>query len=573
MLRRSLVLASLLVASAARADDYDLTTDECAQPGAACQPTAPDPDDAALAQSEMAAATPEPVAWDIVDAVSCPTGAHLDGDHCVLDAISGGCATSTPGALVAVLGIGLVIARRRRWLVAIAIASCSTTGAGWDDLVDSGDPAAIDVYAADLGDGDGAQFLLPNQPLAPGALQPTAQFSLARSGDTPILRVPSATGDRLVTSDEPGAQLLGWATPDGAELVELQRDAGYRYETDPAAIAALVADGYAITNQVATVAPPGLADPEVADAPSALAPPAVPAPCTASIHSATHSGFTLLYASPGADEAERFLIGCPGEVAIGEKGESGPVGRMRNAADRAAGGRTAFVLDRNGDKLRELLLRPNGLERTIAYLKHKLAIGYDYIVIDEITSAADWADGTTLNRRLRALMLRMPIRTIVPYISIDLTQYPPGLGELRARRLLLRAFKLRARAIALEVYLHTGQVEAGAAPGVFRTAADRLALAVAGLPHAGGINLRAITTIGTSMHSMYPQYRYLDQPAHDLDALTREVSAIRHGSARLRQQHGLGYYFVGKSDMAPSGGAYSYDALIKRMRLEALRFK
>jgi len=51
------------------------------------------------------------------------------------------------------------------------------------------------------------------------------------------------------------------------------------------------------------------------------------------------------------------------------------------------------VLDRNGDKLRALLNRNNGIERTAAYLRHKLAIGYDYIVIDEITSAPDWADG------------------------------------------------------------------------------------------------------------------------------------------------------------------------------------
>ncbi len=584
---RLLVIASLLVATRAEAQPdtecacnvtsaacdvgcacdeecaVDWSQDECAQPGADCLPEAPDVDDATLATSEDAAATPDPVAWDVTAAVACPGGSHLDGDHCVLDEITGGCATSTPGAFGALFAVGLVAARRRRWLLAVAIASCSANVAGWDDLVDTGDPSAIDVYAADLGDGDGAQFLLAHQPLEAGALQPTAQFSLAPSGDTPIFRVSAATGDRLVTTDEPGAELLGWATPDGADLVELQRDGGYIYETDPDAIAARVADGYRITSTVARVSPPGLADPE---------PPQVSAAIIEPCHVTNRSAFELLYASPGADESERFLLGCPGEVAIGEKGETGPHSRMANAADQAAGGRTAFVLDRNGDKLRQLLLRANGLERTIAYLKHKLAIGYDYIAIDEITSAADWADGTTLNRRLRQLVLRMPIHTIVPYLSIDLMQYPPGASELRARRLLLRAFKLRARALALEIYMHTGQVEDREAPAVFRAAADRLALAVSGLAHAGGINLHAISVIGTSMHSTYPQYRYLDEPAHDLDAITREVNAIRHGSARLRQQHGLGYYFVGKSDMAPPG-AYSYDALIQRMRLEALRFR
>ena len=115
---------------------------------------------------------------------------------------------------------------------------------------------------------------------------------------------------------------------------------------------------------------------------------------------------------------------------------------------------------------------------------------------------------------------------------------------------------------------------AGAAPGVFRLAADRLALSVRGLRRAGGINLRAISVIGTSMHSVLAQYRYLDQPAHDLASIRRQVNAIRHGSKRLRQQNGLGYYFVNRSDMKPLPGApYSYDALIRRMRLQTLRFR
>jgi hypothetical protein len=232
--------------------------------------------------------------------------------------------------------------------------------------------------------------------------------------------------------------------------------------------------------------PPGLTEAEPADPGSDAdttddAAIDAPAACHASIHSATHSALVFTYASPGADETERFLRGCPGEVVVGEKRESGPVGRMRLPENQARGGRTAFVLDRHGDKLRELLLRKNGLERTIQYLEHKLAIGYDYIAIDEVTTAADYRDGTTLNHRLRQLMMRMPIRTIIPYISIDLVQQPNGLVYMQNRRLLLRAFKLRARALALEVYLHTPEVMAGAAPATYRRAADRLALAVHGL--------------------------------------------------------------------------------------------
>lgn len=122
--------------------------------------------------------------------------------------------------------------------------------------------------------------------------------------------------------------------------------------------------------------------------------------------------------------------------------------------------------------------------------------------------------------------------------------------------------------IALEVYQHTAAVMAGQAPAVERRAADRLALASA----VKDINRRAITVIGTSMHSTYPQYRYLDQPSHDLLSIKRQVNAIRHGSRRLRSQRGIGYYFVNKSDMAPPA-AYTYDRLIKVMRLQGLRFR
>lgn len=281
-----------------------------------------------------------------------------------------------------------------------------------------------------------------------------------------------------------------------------------------------------------------------------------------------------MYASPGKVETLRFLKGCPGEVVVGEKKKAGPIGSMKTPEAHARGGRTAYVVDRHGHMLRDMLLRDNGVERTAAFLRKRLQLGYDYIVIDEITAAPEWRDGATANRRLRKLLLRLPPRTVIPYISIDLTQYPNGFSAMKARRLLLRAFKKRARVIGLEVYLHTAQVMNGAAPAAFRRAADRLVLATSGMKGAAGIAHRAITVLGTSMHSTYPQYRYLDWPKHDLRSITRQVNAIRHGSKRLRAQKGLGYYFVNKSDMAPLPGApYSYDGLIRRMRLQALRFR
>jgi hypothetical protein len=552
MLRR-LVLISLLFATTAYADDYDLSIDECAAPDSGCIAGAPDePDELTLeAQENATPAETDPVEWTVTRTAGPQVTEAGD--------VSGGCSVATPGLALALL---LVFMRRRKRLALVVIAACTLDAGSWDNAVDNGptgDASYVDVYAT------GTEYVLAGEPIADGADQPIAAFSLqAERGGTPILKVAGTCGDQLVTSGS--GELLGWARPDGgdgtAPLVELVAGDGctFTYETDPEAVAGLVADGYTVTRTLGNVWPPGYGE----------TPPAedVAVEPNAACHADKHSPVEFLYASPGADESLRFLLGCPGEVIIGEKGENGPRGAMTDPAAHAKGGRSAFVLDRNGDKLRGLLMRSNGVERTAAYLRKKLQAGYDYIAIDEITSAADWRDGTSLNRRLRALLLRMPARTFIPYISIDLTQYPGGYADLRARRQLLRAFARRARVLALEVYLHTGQVMAGEAPSVFRTAALRLGLASAW----NGINRRAITVIGTSMHSSYPQYRYLDSPSHDLVSIQRQVNAIRHASRRLRSQRGVGWYFVNKSDMAPPS-AYSYDRLIKTMRLAGLRFR
>ncbi|HEX5060126.1 MAG TPA: hypothetical protein VFV99_12235 [Kofleriaceae bacterium] len=593
MLRIALLLG-VLAATPAFADDdvpFDPTIDECAAPDSGCLPDAAEPTDESLAAEEAAMVEDvAPIDWTVAqDRVACPDGATARDGQCIAGAdvtadVSGGCtAGHTPGIVlgIAVLAL-LVYARRRR--VLILLAACSLDGQSWDDAVEggpTGDAASyVDVFSADRGDSDGAQYLLANQAIADGNEQPVAQFALLRAHDgVPVFRTPGSCGDRLATS---GDELLGYARADAgdgtAALVELAAPDGcaFTYETDPETVDILVAQGYRAVGTVAHVWPPGIGDtpPVEPTTPDDMTLEATaPAACP---NVTKHSPLQLLYASPGKDYTWRFLRGCPGEVVVGEKRESGPVGRMRSAEAQAAGGRTGFVLDRHGDKLRELLLRDNGVERTAAYLRHKMQLGYDYFVIDEITAAADFRDGATLNRRLRKLLLRMPARTIIPYISIDLTQYSTGFSSMQGRRLLLRAFKRRARSVALEVYLHTAQVRAGYAPSAFRRAADRLALSVRGLQYGGGINRRAITVIGTSIHggtSNLAQYSYLDQPSHDLASLSRQVNAIRHGSKRLRQQHGVGWYFVFAGDMEPRPGGYTYEALIRRMRLLGLRFK
>jgi hypothetical protein len=588
---RLLALVCLVLAvsvTSAVGDDvpFDPSIDECAAADSGCLPDAPEPTDESLASEEMAQVElVAPTAWQpAIDKLACADGASAQDGRCIAEPdvaadVGGGCTTGRlPGLLVAAALLVLVICARRRRLL-LLLAACSLDGGSWDDAVDAGptgDAASyVDVFSAELD--SGAQFLLANQPVVAGALQPVAQFSLLRErAGVPVFRTQGTCGDRLATA---GDELLGWARDDAGEgtaaLVELAAPDGcsFTYETDPETIDTLVTQGYAVLGTIGHVWPPGIGDPpSIEPTEPEVTTSEAPTPCNVNKHSALQ----LLYASPGKDYTLRFLRGCPGEVVIGEKREAGPVGVMRSADAQAAGGRTAFVLDRHGDKLRELLLRNNGVERTAAYLRNKMQAGYDYIVIDEITASGDFRDGSTLNRRLRKLLLRMPARTIIPYISIDLTQYPNGFADMRSRRLLLRAFKLRARVMALEVYLHTPQVRVGQAPSAFRRASDRLALAVSGLSRAGGINRRAITVIGTSIHggtSNLAQYSYLDQPSYDLRSLSRQVNAIRHGSKRLRQQHGVGWYFVFKGDMEPRPGGYTYDALIRRMRLLGLRFE
>lgn len=277
----------------------------------------------------------------------------------------------------------------------------------------------------------------------------------------------------------------------------------------------------------------------------------------------------FMYAGLGSKSLD-FLRGCPGEVVAGEKNELGPRGPYATAEAKRAGGRTAFVLADFGRKIRDLLKRPNGVARTNKYLRDKLAAGYDYIVIDEITADPDWADGAQVNRLFRQLLLRLPPRKVIAYISLDLTKYPGGDARMRERKQLLRALATSGKAMALELYLHTGEVMSGAAPRTFSTGADRLQNAVRGLRGAEHINRRAVTVIGLSMASRYPQYRYLDQPRNDLASISKQVSAIRRGSARLREQNGVGYYFVGTYDIRPPASApYTFDSLVERLRVLA----
>jgi hypothetical protein len=290
-----------------------------------------------------------------------------------------------------------------------------------------------------------------------------------------------------------------------------------------------------------------------------------PKPC----HLGSHPPLILLYSGTGHDHDLDFLKGCPGEVVIGEKRQDGPRGALKSAAAHAAGGRTAYVIASNGREIRDLLLN-KGAVGAAHWMRKKLDSGYDYIVVDEVTRDPNWRDGTTVNHRFRRMLELLPPRKVIAYISIDLTQQAGADIYLHNRRYLLRALRNRGRALALEVYLHTAQAESST--GAFRTAAWRIAHAVRGMKHASAINRRAISVLGMSIHSSpFPQYHYLDKPSQDLDSVRKQAHAIRFSSSsRLRQQRGIGYYFVGTSDLQPRHGApYTFDRLVHRMTQEA----
>jgi len=395
-----------------------------------------------------------------------------------------------------------------------------------------------------------------------------------------------ACGDQLFAGDaaalRDGAELLGWAASAPADATAALTDVldadgcTHHYVTDDDELAAQVAAGGRVIGALGFVWPPGWGDAappaDPVDADSTLTPLAAqaPAPCTLGKNPAV----ILFYSGFGEPITDRFLQGCPGEVIVGEKHERGPSSRFASATYHAAGGRTGFIIDANGHKLIALLLRPNGVERTAAYVRGKLAAGYDYVVFDEITMDSNFMDTSTAGKRLRQLMLRVPRHSIIPYISLDLTQGPIGAIGMANRKWLLRSFRLYARAMALENYLHTDAVMAGAAPSTFRTGIDRVANAMRGMQGGSDVARHAFTTLGLSMHQGLSQYNYLDDPRHDLAALSREVNAIRHGSARLRQEHGLGFYMVGSYDVQPRPGApYTYTQLVAHLRSLADRFR
>lgn len=317
----------------------------------------------------------------------------------------------------------------------------------------------------------------------------------------------------------------------------------------------------------ATASPTPTAKPS--PSPSSTATPLTgPAPCDLPANPA----LMLLYTGVGGQKSYDFLKACAGEVVIGEKHVDHPTGVMKTAEAHAAGGRTAYIIASNGREIRDKLLRTDGVAKTKAEFQAMLDAGYDYIVVDEITADPMWADGATVNVRFRQLIDQMPARTFIAYISIDLTQQAGGQARLTARRLLLRKLKQRGRALALEVYLHTDAVIAGQSTGVIRTAANRVANAVANLSGGVGINKKCITVMGTTIRGTYAQYRYLDHPSRDLSSVAKQAYATRHASARVMQQRGLGFYFVGASDLEPlSGAPYTKDQLIARMVLEAKR--
>lgn len=550
---------------------------------------AAEPDEAALEAEELAAAPADELAEPGEPAaVQCPEGASNVEGRCLetATALRGSGAGSSrraaggfqgeaaAEALLAVAGLAMVAAALRKkglrkLLPLAALAACATLPESWDDAASDDPPADaqgryLNVRTAESG--LGVALRLDHQAsLAPSA--PAFSLSLRSfPGAVALRRAATACGDRLTPGS--GEELFGYAAggaEDGtAPLVELLDEGGCaQYASDPEQIAALLEQGYSRGATLGRVWPPGWGDAAPAVEPALRS----GAACTLPKNPA----LILYYTGVGGARNDALIAGCPGEVVEGEKHPDGPLGAFRGAAAHALGGRTAYVYSNFGNELLDLL-DSKGAAGAAASIKAKLAAGYDYVVIDEITTNPRWADDSVTGKRFRQMMLQIPPRKLIAYISLDLTMKPGGAAALWARRWLLRSLRLRARALAYELYLHTGQVMAGGAPAAFRTAAYNVALAVKGLPGAQAINVRAITVLGVSLHSAYPQYEYLDQPANDLASLHRQGAAIRQASASTRRQHGIGFYFSGVDSITPAS-TYTLDQLVARMHSESLRFR
>jgi hypothetical protein len=567
------------------------------------------PEDDALASAEVAAAPQdEPHQPGDPAAVICPEGAVNRGGHCLevsaqarpggaggfggdLGRRARGAADSAAPALLFFLCAALVLApRRRRLLVAVACAAAcgADTPQGFDDTEAPLTAANqyLNVSVAERLEGAGAALLLDHQEADPTRFaEPAAQLSLALHafpGAIALRKVAGLCGDRVTTGA--GTELLGYAAPfadEGtAELVQLESPEGCAVTaTDSETIAALQAQGYRRGPALGHVWPPGwgeatpaAAGTASADAAADVAAPAVvdgAAPAPQPCRFKHEPSLFLFYSGVGAARNLDLLAGCPGEVVLGDKDTAGPRGAFNTAAAHAAGGRTAYVYSGFGTELLDLLAT-KGARAAADSVRAKLSSGYDYVVVDEITANPRWADTALEGKRFRQMLLLVPPRSVIGYISLDLTKAPAGLAALRNRRWLLRALRLRGKALALEVYLKTSEVFRGAAAPAFRTAAERVAQAVQGMPGAAGISRREITVLGLTAHSKYPQYQYLDVPREDLASIHRQVSAVLQASARTRAQQGLGFYFSGLAEIQPAS-QYTLDDLVARVHGELLR--
>lgn len=551
-------------------------------------------EDDALESAELAAAPQdEPHEPGDPAAVICADGAQNSGGRCVetsaalkpgafgglgtdLDRKARGALQDAAPFLFFFCACGALAAARRRRHALVALACAAACGADTPGGFDDSDAplsaanAYLNVSVADRLDGDGAALLLDHQEADARRFgEPAAQLSLSRHlfpGAIALRKIADGCGDRLTAGG--GDELLGYASPVAAEgtapLVQLESPGGCAVlATDGEAIAALEAEGYRRGAVLGHVWPPGYGD---AAQPAPAEPTAAaPAPC----HFKRAPSLFLFYAGVGGPRNLSLLSGCPGEVVLGEKDGNGPSGAFKTAAAHAAGGRTAYVYSDFGHELLDIL-SSKGAHAAAQSINAKLASGYDYVVIDEISQNPRWQDTALEGKRFRQMLLEVPARKVIAYISIDLTKYPDGLAGLRARRLLLRALRLRGKALALEVYLKTSEVFRGAAAPAFRTAAERVAAAVHGLRGAAGISGREITVIGLTAHSKYPQYQYLDVPREDLASIHRQVTAVRQASLRTRAQHGLGFYFAGTYEIEPTS-TYTLDDLVARLHGEMLR--
>lgn len=262
------------------------------------------------------------------------------------------------------------------------------------------------------------------------------------------------------------------------------------------------------------------------------------------------------------DPSETFFDAIAGQAeevivtrAVSPTCGSGPFARWRARGDRF---RWAYKLP--GSEAHDLLASDGFVD----FVKMRIDQGWDYVAIDEIhanpNGAVDWTNGTDTSNDLVAGIEELASlgydRRVMPYFAGSTVSNPDRSVQVSD---ILDATRDHARIGMLELYRFTSgghSVEQHRA--YFHDKARNLEMA------APGINDNLIVVLGVRNDDQPAEYRYLDDPAGDLDSLERQFAALHQENSLTRRHPGVGAYTWGATRHRP--GHYTVYELAARFR-------